>query len=96
METRPSGTTVAEPPAGAARTRRKRQSADNGNLRYFLPKAGSSQAKPELGQEIASECETLIEALKNGQIFYSLAAWKAVPEVNGGSPVIVKQPVARS
>jgi hypothetical protein len=79
------------------RSRGKRRAMDDGNLRYFLPKAGSSPAKPELGQEMASEGEALIEALKNGQPFYTLTAWKAMPEVNGkSSPVIVKQALART
>ncbi|MBZ5574761.1 MAG: hypothetical protein LAO09_23140 [Acidobacteriia bacterium] len=78
-------------------SRGKRRAMDDGNLRYFLPKAGSSPSKPELGQEMASEGEALIEALKNGQPFYTLTAWKAVPEVNGkSSPVIVKQALART
>ncbi len=89
-----------EPPAGrsdGAHSRRKRHANEDGDLRYFLPKAGSSSAKPELGQEMANEGEALIEAFKNGQHFYTLTAWKAVPEVNGkSSPVIVKQAVART
>jgi hypothetical protein len=81
---------------GGANTRRGRRSGSDSNLRYFLPKSGSSPAKPELGQEMASEGEALIEAFKNGQPFYTLTAWKAVPEVNGGgSPVIVKQAVVQ-
>lgn len=66
-------------------------------LRYFLPKPGSSPGSVELGQEVASEGEALIQSFKSGQPFYTLAGWKAVPEVNGGgSPVIVKQAVTRS
>ena len=80
-----------------SRSRGKRRAIDDGNLRYFLPKAGSSPARPELGQEMASEGEALIEAFKNGQQFYTLTVWKAVPEVNGrSSPVIVKQALART
>ena len=100
METR--SPTLSAPPAAvaspdAAKTRRKKRNPDDGNVRYFLPKAGSSPAKTELGQEVASEGEALIEAFKSGQSFYTLTAWKAVPEVNGGgSPVIVKQAVART
>jgi hypothetical protein len=41
---------------------------------------------------LASEGEALIEAFKTGQPFYTLVAWRAVPEVNGGNPVIMKQP----
>lgn len=95
------GKEVAEPterPAGAkpdgATTPRRRRNGHDGNLRYFLVKLGSSPAKPELGQEMASEGEALIEAFRTGQPFYTVTAWKAVPEVNGGNPVIVKQAVA--
>jgi hypothetical protein len=73
---------------------RRRRNGNDANLRYFLIKPGSSPAKPELGQEVASEGEALIEAFRSGQPFYTVTAWKAVPEVNGGSPVIVKQVVA--
>jgi hypothetical protein len=80
--------------AGASSSGRRRNGND-ANLRYFLIKPGSSPAKPELGQEMASEGEALIEAFRSGQPFYTVTAWKAVPEVNGGNPVIVKQAVAQ-
>jgi hypothetical protein len=92
MDPKTSSTT----PAAASSTgpRRKRRSGDDAGVRYFLPKPGSSQATPELGQEVASQGEALIQAFRSGQPFYTLTAWKAVPEVNGGgSPVIVKQAV---
>jgi hypothetical protein len=75
------------------RSRRRRNASDL-PLRYFLLKQGSTPAKPELGQELASEGEVLIEAFRTGQPFFTLAAWKPVPEVNGGNPVIVKQPLS--
>lgn len=88
-------TSSSTPPAASSTTpRRKRRNGDDAGVRYFLPKPGSSPATPELGQEVASEGEALIEAFRSGQPFYTLTAWKAVPEVNGGSPVIVKQAVA--
>jgi hypothetical protein len=92
------GITEAAPPPAAARTDganapRRRRNGNDANLRYFLIKPGSTPAKPELGQEMASEGEALIEAFRSGQPFYTVTAWKAVPEVNGGNPVIVKQAV---
>jgi len=76
--------------------RRKRRNGGDVVLRYFLPKSGSPSGAVELGQEVASEGEALIEAFKKGQQFYTLAVWKAVPEVNGGgSPMIVKQPATQ-
>jgi hypothetical protein len=81
---------------GGTNARRRHRNGSDPNLRYFLPKSGSSPAKPELGQEMASEGEALIEAFRNGHPFYTLTVWKAVPEVNGGgSPVIVKQSVVQ-
>jgi hypothetical protein len=94
------GTTeMAERPGGArnepASAPRRRRNGNDPNVRYFLIKPGSAPAKPELGQEVASEGEALIEAFRSGQPFYTVTAWKAVPEVNGGNPVIVKQAIAQ-
>lgn len=83
------------PTAPSASPRRKRRISEDAGVRYFLPKSGSSPANPELGEEVASEGEALIQAFRNGQPFYTVTAWKAEPEVNGGGgPVIVKQAVA--
>ena len=87
---RPSAPTV-----DGTHTPRRRRNSNDASLRYFLMKPGSSPAKPELGQEMASEGEALIEAFRTGQPFYIVTVWKAVPEVNGGNPVIVKQAVAQ-
>src|SRR5712664_4804222 len=99
MENRP-GTVTTQPPAGtsagAAKMRRRRLSNDDDNVRYFLPKPGTTPDKLELGREMPNESEALIEAFKSGQPFYALTVCKAATEVNGGgSPVIVKQAVAR-
>jgi hypothetical protein len=94
------GTTEAVERPAATRsdsvsTPRRRRTGTDANLRYFLIKPGSSPAKPELDHEVASEGEALIEAFRSGQPFYTVTAWKAVPEVNGGNPVIVKQAIAQ-
>lgn len=92
--TGPTETATAMKSDGSGATRKRRNGID-ANLRYFLMKPGSSPAKPELGQEMASEGEALIEAFRSGQPFYTVTVWKAVPEVNGSNPVIVKQAVAQ-
>ena len=96
------GTTEALQAPTAARTEganapkiHRRRNGNDANLRYFLIKPGSTPTKPELGQEMASEGEALIEAFRSGQPFYTVTAWKAVPEVDGGSPVIVKQAISQ-
>jgi hypothetical protein len=89
MDTRQPGA----PPAISSTARRRRRNGGHvEGVRYFLAKAGSSNDAPQLGQEVASEGEALIQAFRSGQTFYTLSMWRAVPEVNGGgSPVIVKQ-----
>lgn len=97
MENKPAGAVTSPAVAATGTTaRRKRRNGSDVSLRYFLPKPGSSPSEVELGQEVASEGEALIQAFKNGQQFYTVAVWKAVPEVNGGNPVIVKETVTRS
>lgn len=87
--------TPGSTPANSTSTRRKRRNDDDAWVRYFLPKSGSTVASLDLGQEVASEGEALIQAFRSGEPFYTLTTWKALPEVNGqGSPVIVKQAVA--
>lgn len=76
--------------------RRRRWEMSGENIRYFLPKSGTSGEKPELGQEVDGEGEALVQAFRSGQVFYTLVAWKAVPEINGNEPKIVKQAVSRS
>jgi hypothetical protein len=75
-------------------TRRRRRNGDISEARFFLPKQGSTLRTPELGQEMTTEGEALVQALKRDQHFYVVTVWKAVAEQNGGSPVIIKQPVA--
>ena len=70
--------TTSKPESGQGR-RRKRDDVDS-SARFFLPKQGSSAKAPELGAEMSSEGEALIQSLKGDQ--------------NGGNPVIVKQPAA--
>lgn len=76
--------------------RRRRLEMTSENVRYFLPKSGSSNEKPELGPELVNEGEALVQAFKSGQTFYTVVAWKAVPEINGNEPRIVKQVLSRT
>ncbi len=85
-------------PANASeprRARRPRQQTEE-VARYFLAKEGSSVEKPELGAEVATEGEALIKAFqsKNG-VIYTLLAYKAEAEMQGGSPTLVKRPIRK-
>ena len=85
----------AGPTANQKRGRRSRQHIEE-VVRFFLAKEGSSPEKPELGVEVASEGEALIKAFqsKNG-VVYTLLAYKAEAEIQGGSPTLVKRPLRK-
>jgi len=75
---------------------RRRWEMTSANVRYFLPKAGSPSDRPELGREMPSEGEALVEAFRTNQVMYTLVAWKAVPEMDEDGPKIVKQAISRT
>lgn len=82
-------------PQESRRTRRSRQQTEE-VARYFLAKEGSSIEKPELGIEVGTEGEALIKAFqsKNG-VIYTVLAYKAEAEIQGGSPTLVKRPLRK-
>jgi hypothetical protein len=80
---------------GRGSRRRPREVASD-CVRYFLPKPSSPSEKPDLGQELSSEGEALVQAFKSGQVFYTVVAWSAVPDINGNEPRIVKQALSRT
>ena len=84
-----------EQPTQSRKGRKLHQKAEE-VVRYFLAKDGSSPEKPELGVEVASEGEALIKAFqsKNG-VIYTLLAYKAEAEMQGGSPTLVKRPLRK-
>ena len=90
-EIQPQSTRISEP----RRARKSRQQAEE-VVRYFLAKEGSSIEKPELGKEVVSEGEALIQAFqsKNGLI-YALLVYKAEAEILEGSPKLVKRPIRK-
>ena len=76
-------------------SRKSRRQVEEG-VRYFLAKDGSSIEKPELGAEMPNEGEALIKAFqsKNG-VIYTVLAYKAEAEIEGGSPTLVKRPLRK-
>jgi hypothetical protein len=63
--------------------------------RYFLAKDQSSSLVPQLGKELANENEALIESVRSGLAYFIVSEWKAVPDLSGKTPQIIKEPVVR-
>ena len=82
--------------AGEPRRGRKARQQTEEVVRYFLAKDGSTVAKPELGQEVPSEGDALIKAFQSKDgIIYTVLAYKAEAEIQGGSPTLVKRPLPK-
>jgi hypothetical protein len=87
---------VAAPEKPKSRPGPKVKKPAEERLRYFLAKSGSSADVPELGAEVESESEELIQSFRlNGAPFYTVAAYCAEIEINGGSPMLVKRPAKK-
>lgn len=81
--------------ATAKRGRKSRQPTTE-LIRYFLPKEGSSPAKPELGEEAQNENDALIKAFQSkGGVMYVLTAFRAEADLKGSNPILVKRPLQK-
>lgn len=82
--------------AGEPKRGRKARQQTGEVVRYFLAKDGSTVAKPELGLEVPSEGDALIKAFQSKDgIIYTVLAYKAEAEIQGGSPTLVKRPLPK-
>ena len=63
-------------------------------VRYFIAKENGVTTLPQLGKELASEKEALIESLRTGLSFFAISEWRAIPDFSGKNPQILKQTVA--
>jgi hypothetical protein len=89
---------IAEPKATAGKTgtvpRRRRgpRAAEPSTARFFLIKT-SGNGTVELGQEVASENEAMVESFRVGGSFAVVTEWKAQVDLATGVPVIKKEAV---
>ena len=101
----PKTTTITPPVLGTGQNgvhkngrgeRKRRWEMTPADVRFFLPKSGTTADKPELGRELPSEGEALVESFRTGQVFFTLVAWKAVHEMDDDTPRIVKDALKRT
>ncbi len=81
--------------APAARRKAVRAPEAAARPRYFLGKDQNSTAVPQFGKELANENEALIESVRTGLAYFIVSEWKAVPDLSGKTPQIIKEPVVR-
>ena len=74
------------------RRRRGARAAEPSTARFFLIKT-SGNGTVELGQEVASENEAMVESFRVGGSFAVVTEWKAQVDLATGVPVIKKEAV---
>lgn len=79
---------AVKPPVG--RRHRGRHVDDSVGARFFLVKT-STNGSLELGQEVASENEAIVESFRGGGSFAVVTEWKPIADLSKGSPVIKKE-----
>jgi hypothetical protein len=75
-----------------SRRRRGARAAELSAARFFLIKTSGNGAV-ELGQEIASENEAMVESFRVGGSYAVITEWKAAVDLSTGAPVIKKEAV---
>ena len=75
-----------------SRRRRGTRAAEPSTARFFLIKT-SGNGTVELGQEVASENEAMVESFRVGGSFAVVTEWKAQVDLATGVPVIKKEAV---
>ena len=89
---------IAEPKASAGKKRQSSRRrcgagvAEPSTARFFLIKT-SGNGTVELGQEVASENEAMVESFRVGGSFAVVTEWKAQVNLATGVPVIKKEAV---
>jgi hypothetical protein len=96
--TEAAASSIAEPKAFAgkkgqsSRRRRGARVAEPSTARFFLIKT-SGTGTVELGQEVASENEAMVESFRVGGSFAVVTEWRAQVDLATGVPVIKKEAV---
>ena len=97
-KTEAATTSIAEAKASAGkkgqgfRRRRRAGTAEPSVARFFLMKT-SGNGTVELGQEVASENEAMVESFRVGGSFAVVTEWRAQVDLATGVPVIKKEAV---
>jgi hypothetical protein len=96
--TEAAASSIAKPKAFAgkegqgSRRRRGARVAEPSTARFFLIKT-SGNGTVELGQEVASENEAMVESFRVGGSFAVVTEWRAQVDLATGVPVIKKETV---
>jgi hypothetical protein len=64
--------------------------------RFFLSKSGGNSGHLDLGRELASEAEAIVESLKGGLSYFSVVEWRGIADFSGKKPQLKKEAVPRA
>ena len=78
--------------------RKSRVGQTNGveGQRYFLAKTGITSGAPELGKELATEPEAIVESLKTGLSYFTVLEWRGTADFSERKARLTKEAVIRA
>jgi len=85
----------ARPGRGSRKPRTGQANGTEGQ-RFFLAKAGNGKGLPELGKELATEAEAIVESLKAGLSYFAIVEWRGGADFSGKKAKLTKEAVTRS
>jgi hypothetical protein len=80
-------------PVRGGRKARSRASNEAEGQRFFLAKPGGNNRIPDLGKEFATEPEAIVESLKTGLNYFSIAEWRGIADFSGKKPLLEREAV---
>lgn len=81
---------VARTPRGTRKARTVQSSEAEGQ-RFFLTKATGTSSVPELGKELPTEPEAIVESLKTGLTYWVVSEWRGVADFSGRKPQLRRE-----
>lgn len=80
----------------ATRKPRTDKSDERERNRFFLAKAAGSNGVPELGKEVPTEPEAIVESLKTNLTYFTVTEWRGVADFSGKKPELKREAVVRA
>ena len=82
--------------AGGRRTNPNGRGNESEGQRFFLSKGGGNSGQLDLGRELASEAEAIVESLKSGVSYFSVVEWRGTADFSGKKPQLKKEAMPRA
>ncbi len=86
---------LARAPRGNGKGGTRQEKGTEGQ-RFFIAESQQANGVPELGKELATEPEAIVESLKTGLSYFTVSEWRGTADFSGKKPELRRQGVSRA